>query len=83
MPDIHLVLEPAEDHWSDLLEKEVIYLGNEDPPIGLVSMPGGTTLGKTSVSMRLDLPDGRVVVVETTLAELARAVQAIQAKYGE
>ena len=76
------ILEPAK-HWSDLLEKEVIYLGNETSPVDIVAMPGGMTSGRTSISLRLDLPDGRVVIVETALYELARAVQTIQARFGE
>ena len=32
MPPVHVILEP-EEHWSDLLEKEVIYLGDEAPPM--------------------------------------------------
>ena len=82
MPTIHVILEP-EEHWSDLLQKNVIYLGDEAPPIEIVAMPGGMASGQTSISMRLDLPEGQVVVVETSLEQLARAVQAIQARYGD
>jgi hypothetical protein len=82
MLTIHTILEP-EDHWIDLLDKEVIYLGDDAPPIGLVAMPGGMTSGQTSVSIRLDLPDGRVVIVETSLTELLSAVKAIQTRYGD
>lgn len=76
------ILEP-EKHWSDLLDKEVIYLGNEASPVEIVAMPGGMASGRTSISMRLDLPDGRVVIVETALYELTRAVREIQERFGE
>ena len=45
-------------------------------------MPGGMASGRTSISMRLDLPDGRVVIVETALYEFAKAVQEIQDRFG-
>ncbi len=76
------ILEP-EEHWDDLLDKEVIYFGDQASPIEIVAMPKGMASGRTSISMRLDLPDGRVVIVETALSELANAVQKIQAHFGE
>jgi hypothetical protein len=82
MLTFHPILEP-EEHWSDLLDKEVIYLGNEASPVKIVAMPGGMASGRTSISMRLDLPDGRVVILETALYELARAVQQIQGRFGQ
>ena len=82
MLTFHTILEPDE-HWSDLLDKEVIYLGNDASAIEIVAMPGGMASGRTSISMRLDLPDDRVVIVETALYELAKAVQTIQDRFGE
>ncbi|MGK7907789.1 MAG: hypothetical protein AB4040_11260 [Synechococcus sp.] len=82
MLTFHTILEP-EEHWEDLLEKEVIYLGDEAPPVEIVAMPEGMASGRTSISMRLDLPDGRVVIVETALHELANAVRTIQERFGE
>lgn len=75
------VLEP-EKNWDDLLEKEVIYFGNEAPPVKIVAMPEGMASGRTSISMRLDLPDGRVVILETALYELARVVHTLQTEFG-
>jgi hypothetical protein len=82
MLTFHPILEP-EEQWSDLLDKEVIYLGDEASPIEIVAMPRGMASGKTSISLRLDLPDGRVVIVETALYALADAVRTIQERYGE
>ncbi|MDJ0704882.1 MAG: hypothetical protein QNJ46_16495 [Leptolyngbyaceae cyanobacterium MO_188.B28] len=82
MLTFHPILEP-EEHWSDLLDKEVIYLGNEADPVEIVAMPEGMASGRTSISIRLDLPDGRVVIVETALYELARVVREIQERFGE
>ena len=82
MLTFHTILEPVE-HWDDLLDKEVIYLGDEASPVEIVAMPGGMASGRTSISMRLDLPDGRVVIVETALYELMNAVRALQERFGE
>jgi hypothetical protein len=82
MLTFHPILEP-EEHWDDLLDKEVIYLGDEASPVEIVAMPNGMASGRTSISMRLDLPDGRVVILETALYELARAVRQIQERFGE
>lgn len=82
MLTFHTILNP-EEHWDDLLEKEVIYFGNEAPTVEIVAMSEGMASGRTSVSMRLDLPDGRVVIVETALYELARVVQTLQEQFGE
>ena len=49
MLTFHPILEP-EEHWSDLLDKEVIYLGDEASPIEIVAMPEGMLLGQTSIS---------------------------------
>jgi hypothetical protein len=82
MLTFHPILE-ADEHWHDLLDKEVIYLGNEAPLVEMVAMPGGMASGRTSISMRIDLPDGRVVILETALYELANAVRTIQDKFGD
>ena len=82
MLTFHPILEPKE-HWSDLLDKEVIYLGDEASPIEIVAMAGGMVSGRTSISIRLDLPDGRVVILETALQELVNAVRKIQERFGE
>ena len=81
MLTFHTILQP-EEHWADLLAKEVIYLGDEVSPVEIVTMPEGMASGRTSISMRLDLPDGRVVILETALYELANAVQKIQVILG-
>jgi hypothetical protein len=82
MPMLNLILDG--DHcWPDLDPKDVIHLGNDAPPIGLAVLPGGMLSGKTSVTFRIDLPDGRVVIAETSFALLETAVRAIQARYGQ
>ena len=61
----------------------MIYLGNDASEIEIVARPKGMASGRTSISMRLDLPDGRVVILETALYELANAGRKIQERFGE
>jgi hypothetical protein len=77
MPSINLVLGP-EPVWPDLADREVIHYLE---PIGMSALPGGMESGATSVVIRLDLPDGRVVMAETSLALLLGAARAIAARY--
>jgi len=79
--------EPA---WPDLGDIEqgmhhgrVIWLGNGAPPIAITALKGGMTSGKPSVAIRLDLPDGRTVIAETSLALLLAAADAFRTRFGD
>ena len=61
----------------------MIYFGNEAAPVEIVAMSKGMASGRTSISMQLDLPDGRVIIMETALYELDRLVKIIQKHFGE
>ena len=67
--------------WPDLAERiergEVYYLSKDAPPIQIGALEGGMTSGKPSVAIRIDLPDGKVVVAETSWA-LFHVVHAAQ-----
>ena len=82
MPIITLNLNP-EPHWPDLAERpeSVIHLGNGAPAIQVASLPGGMDSGRTSVALRLDLPDGRTVVAETSLRLLLTVARALASRY--
>lgn len=85
MPSINLTLE-GDGCWPDLPEKmqqgQVIDLmGNNVPPIQVAALPGGMVSGKTSVTFRFDLPDGRILLAETSLTLLATTIRAIEARY--
>lgn len=67
--------------WPDLPGKEVIHLGNLSMPIQIATLPGGLSSGKTSVSIRIDLPDGKVVIAETTLALFLSAAETFKVHY--
>ena len=52
-------------------------------PIEVAGLPDGIVSGKPSVAFRLDLPDGRIIIAETTLALFLTVADAMKAKYGD
>lgn len=85
MPVLRIVLQ--EPHWPELAkaqrEGRVIHLGNDAPPIGVGGLAGGMSSGKPSVALRIDLPDGRHVIAETSLALFLMAADALKARFGD
>jgi hypothetical protein len=47
---------------------------------GMARLAMGTSMGKSSIALRIDLPDGRTVIAETTLNLLRTAMRAIEAR---
>lgn len=68
--------------WPDLAARRADVIHLAETTIGLASLAGGMASGRPSVALRIDLPDGRPVVVETSWRALATAVQALAARYG-
>ena len=62
----------------DLEGKEVIHLVGD---ITIASLSKGMESGKPSVALGFELPDGRVVIAETSLQLLVAAVKALMAKH--
>lgn len=80
MPSITMHLD-GDACWPDMLDgREVIHLGNDAPPIGMALLKGGMISGKPSVTIRIDLPDGKTVLAETSLILLESAVRAMRAR---
>jgi hypothetical protein len=50
---------------------------------GVAALPRGTVSGKPTVTFRVDLPDGRTVLAETTLALFLTAADAFKARHGD
>ncbi len=80
MPQLNIILH--ENPWPDLFGKETIHLGNDAKPIQVAGIVHGMESGKTSVMIRLDLPDGKIVLAETSLELFVAAGKALEAKYG-
>lgn len=81
MPELKVILN-GDGCWPDLAERRVVHLGNGAPPIQVAGLEGGMTSGAASVSIRVDLPDGTVVVAETSLRLFLAAAAALSARFG-
>ena len=69
--------------WPDLADKEVIHLGSDAPAIQISALSEGMVGGMPSLAFRFDLPDGQVVVFETSLQVFLTAARALWARYDE
>lgn len=81
MPAIKLHVN-GDGCWPDLTierlqtgEGIINMMGNDQPPLELAALRGGMASGATSVTLRINLPDGQVLLTETSLALLDMAVQ--------
>ena len=68
--------------WADLAGRldQVIHL-REGTTVRLAVLAAGMTSGRPAVGIRLDLPDGRVVLAETSARLLVTAARAIAARF--
>ena len=80
MPTLNVHLE-GDNIWPDLVSARVIHLGNDAPPIGIAVLADGMSGGKPSVSIRVDLPNGQIVIAETSARLFCTAARMIMAKY--
>lgn len=71
----------TEIEWPELDRRKVIHLGNDSPPIKVAVLDVGTSSGLPSIALRVDLPDGKTVIAETTARLFCTAARAIMAKY--
>ena len=65
---------------KDLRERGQVIDCSENESIGLAFLAGGMLSGAPSVMFRLPLPDGRVVLFQTSFALLETSVRAIQGR---
>jgi hypothetical protein len=80
MPTIDLRLD-KDGCWPDIGAKhQAGLLRTSEDPIGMALLSDGTELGRPSVSIRIDLPDGQLVMVQTSLKVLALAVRAMETR---
>lgn len=70
------VIMDGDGCWSDLTEKGFKWGRITE----IARLPRGTTSGKPSVTVRIELDDGRIVLGETTLALLGGAIDAMRAQ---
>jgi hypothetical protein len=88
MPQGISILLNRDGCWPDLIEKrkrgDLIDLMGSDVGniLSVAALPGGTVQGNTTVTLRLDLPDGKTVLTEVTLKLWRAALEAFEARYG-
>ena len=80
MPVIDLKLN-GDGAWPELAGRHGVVFVSE--PIKIVTLDGGMASGKPSVMIRLDLPDGRLVLAETSVALFQMAAAAMTGRYGD
>lgn len=82
MSQVNIILD-GDNCWPELRGKDnLIWMGNDSPPIQIAALPGGMESGKTSLAIRLDLPDGSTVCAEMSLALFQAANIAFTARFG-
>ena len=84
MNSIKVILD-GDNAWPDLRGKvgtsQVIHLA-EGADIQVAALDGGMTSGRPSVAIRFGLPDGRVVLAETSMRLFLTTARAFAARYG-
>jgi len=82
MINLDIILD-GEGCWPDLPainEAGNMAMGGS---LKIAALPGGMQSGKPSVMIRVDLPGGKVALVETSLLLFQSAARAFTAKYGD
>ena len=78
MLELDVILE-GDNAWPDLIDKQdsIIHVQNIT---AVARLPKGMASGKSSVSVRIDLPDGQTVIAETSMDLFQAAAQAFKAR---
>jgi hypothetical protein len=83
MNGLNIYLE-GDGAWPDLLDKkkeDIIHLGN-GTSMSVAALSNGMVSGRPSIMLRLDLPDGKVVLAETTMRLFLSAADVFRTRYG-
>lgn len=72
MPTLSIILD-GDGAFPDLKDKEIIHITT---PFAVCRLKSGMASGEDSVMIRIDLPDGRVVMAETSMALFQSAARA-------
>ena len=80
MTMIHIILE-GDGAFADLQGKEDQVIHLADKPFTVAALDQGTASGMPSVVIRLDLPDGRVVLQQTTARLWVTVARALRGKW--
>ncbi len=77
--DIHI---EGDGVWGDLLERNKEDIIHITEHMAVAALSSGMTSGRPSVAIRFDLPDGKVVIAETSMRLFLGAADMFRARYG-
>jgi hypothetical protein len=83
MPVIKMLMD-GDGCWPDLkvgTDAVINAMGPGAKPIQMALLDAGIQSGKPSVTIRIDLPDGRTVLTETSLRLFVSAAKAFASRY--
>ena len=75
MPDLNLIMD-GDGVWPDLSSRRVAKPAN----VQAAMLPGVMESGRTGITFRLNMPDGSVVLYETSLRILEATVKAFRVR---
>lgn len=78
MIELDIVLN-GDGCWPELSDRDVA----KGERVAMAALGAGMVSGAPSVTIRIDLPDGRVVLAATSLKLLLTAADAFRARYGD
>jgi uncharacterized protein (UPF0371 family) len=78
VPAIILKLD-GERCWPDLADK-MDQIIDVEAPIQIALMPGGMSTGKAAIAIRIELPDGRTVIAQTSQELFDAAARAFRGR---
>ena len=81
MPIIKLILE-GDGAFSDLIGKEKSDIIHRKAPFTVASLAKGMKSGHPTLAIRIDLPDNKVLIQETSVAAWLAVARALEGKYG-
>lgn len=81
MPIIRLILN-GERAFADLQGKEKSDIIHLKGPFTVAALASGMTSGHPSLAIRIDLPENKVLIQETSVAAWLAVARALEGKYG-
>ncbi|GAH63716.1 unnamed protein product, partial [marine sediment metagenome] len=80
MPVIKLILD-GDNAFSDLQGREESDIIHRTGPFTVAALVGGMKSGHPSLAIRIDLPDNKVLLQETSVAAWLAVARAIEVKF--
>jgi hypothetical protein len=79
MAAIGVYLAGGQACWPEIDKRpQIDLMGNDAPPIQLALVASGMTNGESALILRIDLPDGQVVLTQASLPRFLEAAKALQ-----